>query len=230
MSEHIKSEIIARIYNGYKEKFGIPRQSGITENTESVIVFEKQYRDENALRGIEEYSHLWLIWHFSEVDKKTWSPTVRPPRLGGNRRMGVFATRSPYRPNPIGLSSVRLISVEKTHDKGTVLHVKGADLMDGTPILDIKPYLAFTDSHSDAVGGFSDIVKDYKLNVKIPGEIVEIFSSDELDALSSILSQDPRPSYQNEPERIYGMRFKDYDIKFSVKGDILQVHSAEKQE
>ena len=228
MTDILEIKIIARIHNGYKEKFGIPRQSGITENTESVIVFEKEYRDENALRGIEEYSHLWLIWHFSEVDKKTWSPTVRPPRLGGNKRMGVFATRSPYRPNPIGLSSVELVSVEKTPDNGTVLRVKGADLMDGTPILDIKPYLAFTDSHTDATGGFADKVKDYQLTVKIPENIKAIFSPDNLEALLSIMSQDPRPSYQNDCERVYGMKFEDYEIKFSVDDGILTVLSAEK--
>ena len=229
MENILETKIIARIRNGYKEKFGIPRQSGITGNTESVIIFEKEYRDENALRGIEEYSHLWLIWHFSEVDKKTWSPTVRPPRLGGNKRMGVFATRSPYRPNPIGLSSVELVAVEKTADNGTVLRVKGADLMDGTPILDIKPYLAFTDSHADAKGGFADAVKDYKLTVEIPGEVAKMFSEDKLEALSSILSQDPRPSYQNESGRVYGMKFEDYEIKFSVEEKVLSVLSAEKE-
>lgn len=229
MENILETKIIAKIRNGYKEKFGIPRQSGIAGNTESVIVFEKEYRDENALRGIEEYSHLWLIWHFSEVDKKTWSPTVRPPRLGGNKRMGVFATRSPYRPNPIGLSSVELVAVEKTKQFGTVLRVKGADLMDGTPILDIKPYLAFTDSHSNAKGGFADTVKDYSLTVNIPDDIAKAFSADELESLSSILSQDPRPSYQNEADRVYGMRFNDCGIKFSVNGDVLSVISAEKQ-
>ena len=229
MSDILEVKIIARIHNGYKEKFGIPRQSGITENTESVIVFEKEFRDENALRGIEEYSHLWLIWHFSEVDKTPWSPTVRPPRLGGNKRMGVFATRSPYRPNPIGLSSVELVSVEKTVDNGTVLRVKGADLLDGTPILDIKPYLAFTDSHADALGGFADKVRDYSLKVTVPDEVKNMFSADEYDALVSILSQDPRPSYQNEPERVYGMRFSDYEIKFKVDGDNLTVIAAAKE-
>ena len=229
MENILETKIIARIRNGYKEKFGIPRQSGIAGNTESVIVFEKEYRDENALRGIEEYSHLWLIWHFSEVDKKTWSPTVRPPRLGGNKRMGVFATRSPYRPNPIGLSSVELVAVEKTKQFGTVLRVKGADLLDGTPILDIKPYLAFTDSHEAAKGGFADTVKDYSLTVNIPDDIAKAFSADELESLSSILSQDPRPSYQNEADRVYGMRFNDCGIKFSVNGDVLSVISAEKQ-
>ena len=228
MSEVLETKIIARIYNGYKEKFGIPRQSGIASEMESVIVFEKEYRDENALRGIENYSHLWLIWHFSKVEQKKWSPTVRPPRLGGNKRMGVFATRSPYRPNPIGLSSVELVAVEKTAENGTVLRVKGADLLDGTPILDIKPYLAFTDSHSDAVGGFADGVKDYSLEVCIPDEVKKLFSEENLELLMSILSQDPRPSYQNEPERIYGMKFEDYEIKFFVDGDCLAVLSAKK--
>ena len=229
MNDILETKIIARIHNGYKEKFGIPRQSGITENTESVIVFEKEYRDENALRGIEEYSHLWLIWYFSEIDKKNWSPTVRPPRLGGNKRMGVFATRSPYRPNPIGLSSVELVAVEKTSGNGTVLRVKGADLLDGTPILDIKPYLAFTDSHPNAVGGFSDKVRDYSLAVCVPDSVKNVFSADEYDTLVSILSQDPRPSYQNEPERVYGMKFETYEIKFKVDGDNLTVISATKE-
>ncbi len=228
MSEIIEAKVIARIHNGYKEKFGIPRQSGITEEMESVIVFEKEYRDENALRGIENYSHLWLIWHFSEVEQKKWSPTVRPPRLGGNKRVGVFATRSPYRPNPIGLSSVELVSVERTAEDGTVLRVKGADLLDGTPILDIKPYLSFTDSHADAVCGFADGVKGYSLEVVMPEEIKANFTPKELEMLTSILSQDPRPSYQNEPERVYGMKFEDYEIKFSVDGEILRVVSAEK--
>lgn len=228
MSEVLETKIIAKIHNGYKEKFGIPRQSGIAADAESVIVFEKEYRDENALRGIENYSHLWLIWHFSQVEQKKWSPTVRPPRLGGNKRMGVFATRSPYRPNPIGLSSVELIAVEKTAENGTVLRVRGADLLDGTPIFDIKPYLSFTDSHPGAVCGFADGVKDYGLEVSISEDIKSMFSAEEQKTLVSILSQDPRPSYQNEPVRVYGMKFENYEIKFSVEENILSVVSAEK--
>ena len=222
-------KVIAKIETDFPTKFGIPRQSGLIPELRGRIIFEPEYRNPEALRGIEGYSHLWLLWEFSEVSIDNWSPTVRPPRLGGNKRMGVFATRSPYRPNPIGLSSVELVAVEKTKQFGTVLRVKGADLLDGTPILDIKPYLAFTDSHEAAKGGFADTVKDYSLTVNIPDDIAKAFSADELESLSSILSQDPRPSYQNEADRVYGMRFNDCEIKFSVDGDILAVISAEKQ-
>lgn len=222
-------KVIATIHNGFKTKFGIPRQSGIADDGESLIVFEKEYRDENALRGIEEYSHLWLIWHFSEVKAEKWSPTVRPPRLGGNRRMGVFATRSPYRPNPLGLSSVELCGVKKTAEYGTVLVVKGADLMDGTPIFDIKPYLSFSDSHENAKNGFADEAKKHSLAVEIPSEIAEIFDCDRLERLKRVLSQDPRPSYQSSPERIYGMKFDGYEVKFRVSGETLTVVSAERE-
>lgn len=226
-TDKTQMKIIARIHNGFTEKFGIPRQSGIVQNSESVIVFEKEYRDENALRGIEEFSHLWLIWHFSENKTKNWSPTVRPPRLGGNKRMGVFATRSPNRPNPIGLSSVKLVSVKKTKEYGTVLVVTGADLLDLTPIFDIKPYLAFTDSHPEAVGGFSDKVKDYSLEVNIPENIQKLFSEKELETVKKILSEDPRPSYQKDL-RIYGFSYSGFEIKFKVNGKTLEVISAEK--
>lgn len=214
-------KIIAKIYNDFKEKFGIPRQSGLAENR-SVIIFEKEYRVPEALRGIEGYSHLWLIWKFSEAEREAWSPTVRPPRLGGNKRMGVFATRSPYRPNPIGLSSVKLIEAKKTEKDGDVLIVSGADLMDGTPIYDIKPYLAFTDSHPDAVGGFADGVKDYALKVDIPPALAERLPDDKLPALISILENDPRPSYQDD-EREYGMVYGEHEVKFTVKEDTLTV-------
>lgn len=207
-------KIIARIKTPFPDKFAIPRQSGLTE-TEGTIVFEEEYRNDDALRGIEEFSHLWLIWGFSEVTKKDWSPTVRPPRLGGNKRVGVFATRSPFRPNPIGLSSVRLISVEKTA-QGTVLRVSGGDLMDGTPIYDIKPYLPYTDCHNDATGGFSEKVLSYSLNVVIPSELKEILSAQDAREIESILSQDPRPAYIDEPDRIYGFKYKDKEIKFKV--------------
>lgn len=227
MSETIKTHIIATIHNDFKTKFGIPRQSGIADSAVSEIVFEKEYRDENALRGIEGFSHLWLIWHFSESDRDEWSPTVRPPRLGGNKRVGVFATRSPFRPNPIGLSSVKLLSVGKTKDRGTVLKVSGADLMDGTPILDIKPYLPFTDSHADAFGGFAEKTKEYSVEVTIPDSISEKFSSEELSALTQILTHDPRPSYQNEPDRIYGLSYGKYDIHFKVSDGILTVVSVD---
>ena len=216
-------KIIAHIQNDFKEKFGIPRQSGIADRTVSKIVFTKDYRNPESLRGIEGYSHLWLIWNFSESARETWSPTVRPPRLGGNKRVGVFATRSPFRPNPIGLSSVKLIGIEKSKSQGTILLVSGADLLDGTPIYDIKPYLAFTDSHPDAVGGFSDTVRDYSLPVEIPEELISRISPDKRDTLIRILEGDPRPSYKNEGERVYSFLFADYEISFTVQDGILKV-------
>ena len=215
-------KIIARIHTDFKEKFGIPRQSGIADELEAKIIFEPKYRVSEALRGIEGYSHLWLIWQFSEAIREDWSPTVRPPRLGGNKRMGVFATRSPYRPNPIGLSSVRLLRVEHTKD-GDVLIVSGADLLDGTPIYDIKPYLAFTDSHPDAVGGFADPVKEYSLNVIFCKELLSKIPIPKQNALLKILEHDPRPSYQDDPEREYGMKFSDYEIFFKVSENTLTV-------
>ncbi|MBQ7326916.1 MAG: tRNA (N6-threonylcarbamoyladenosine(37)-N6)-methyltransferase TrmO [Clostridia bacterium] len=216
-------KIIARIHNDFKEKFGIPRQSGLSGGLESRIVFEPEYRNPEALRGIEGYSHLWLIWEFSEAKRETWSPTVRPPRLGGNKRVGVFATRSPYRPNPIGLSSVKLERIEQTRDEGTVLIVRGADLLDGTPIYDIKPYLAYSDSHPDAIGGFADPVRNYALKVDFCKELLSKVHISKQKALIEILEQDPRPSYQNDPQREYGMRFADYEIFFKVDGDRLTV-------
>ena len=214
-------KIIARIHNDFKDKFGIPRQSGLTELT-SRIIFEPEYRNPDALRGIEGYSHLWLIWQFSEAVRENWSPTVRPPRLGGNRRVGVFATRSPYRPNPIGLSSVRLLAVERTSD-GLTLLVSGADLLDGTPIYDVKPYVAYSDSHPDAVSGFADQVKDYALKVEICKELLTKIEVSKQKSLITILENDPRPSYQNDPEREYGMLFASYEIFFKVAGDTLTV-------
>ena len=215
-------KIIARIRNDFKEKFGIPRQSGILEHFESKIVFEKDYRIPEALRGIEGYSHLWLIWEFSESKRDSFSPTVRPPRLGGNKRMGVFATRSPFRPNAIGLSSVRLLSVEDTAE-GKVLVVAGADILDGTPIYDIKPYLAFTDSHPDAVCGFADEVRDYSLEVVIPEDLKRGLSDEYIKALISILSGDPRPQYKEDGDRIYGMIYGKYEVKFTVADGVLTV-------
>ena len=221
-------KIIARIRNDYKEKFGIPRQSGIATEVISKIIFEPEYRVDEALRGIEGFSHLWLIWEFSESKRDVWSPTVRPPRLGGNKRVGVFATRSPYRPNPIGLSSVRLIGTERTRDMGTVLLVGGADLLDGTPIYDIKPYVAFSDSHPDAVSGFADGVKAYSLSVSIPAALQDMIPIDMRDTLKTILEGDPRPSYQDDPDREYGMRFSDYEIFFKVNDKALNVTKIEK--
>lgn len=216
-------KIIARIYTDFDEKFGIPRQSGIADELTARIVFEPEYRIPEALRGIEGYSHLWLIWQFSEAQRDGWSATVRPPRLGGNRRVGVFATRSPYRPNPIGLSSVKLVAVEHSATDGDVLVVSGADILNGTPIYDIKPYLAYTDSHPDAVGGFSDSVREYSLEVSVPSELLSRVSEDKRASLVAILAHDPRPSYQDDPEREYGMRFAGLEVKFTVSGTALTV-------
>ena len=217
-----KLEYIARIHTDFPTKFGIPRQSGLV-STKGTIVFEPEYRKEEALKGLEEYSHLWLIWEFSQAVRKEWSPTVRPPRLGGNVRMGVFATRSPFRPNPIGLSSVRLESVEFSEKYGPVLHVSGADLMDGTPIYDIKPYLAYVDSHPEAAGGFTDQIQDHKLKVEFPEELLKKIPVEKREALLAVLANDPRPGYQKDPERKYGMSFGSWDIHFKVDGEQLQV-------
>ena len=220
-------KIIAKIESDYKEKFGIPRQSGIADELTAKIVFEPEYRVSEALRGIEDYSHLWLIWQFSKAVREDWSPTVRPPRLGGNKRMGVFATRSPFRPNPIGLSSVKLLGVEHTAEQGDVLIVSGADLLDGTPIYDIKPYLPFTDSHPDAVAGFSENVRDYALKVIFCKELLTKIHISKQKPLLKILEHDPRPSYQNDAEREYGMKFAEYEIFFKVEGDTLIVTRVE---
>ena len=216
-------KIIARIHTDFKEKFGIPRQSGIANELEAKIVFEPEYRVREAIRGIEDFSHLWLIWQFSEAVREDWSPTVRPPRLGGNKRVGVFATRSPFRPNPIGLSSVELVRVERREYEGDVLIVRGADLLDGTPIYDIKPYLAYTDSHQNAVGGFADPVREYGLKVIFGKELLTKIPVSKQNALIKILEHDPRPSYQNDAQREYGFKFSDFEIFFKVEGDILTV-------
>ena len=215
-------KVIARIYTAFKEKFGIPRQSGIAD-TLGKIVFEKEYRSPEALRGIEGYSHLWLIWEFSEAKREKWSPTVRPPRLGGNKRMGVFATRSPYRPNPIGLSSVKLIGVQHTECEGDVILVSGADILDGTPIYDVKPYLKFTDSHEDAVGGFADGVVDYKISVDFPAQLLEKIESCEQKNLITLLENDPRPAYREDSDEEYGMKYSRYEIFFKVNNGVLTV-------
>ena len=216
-------KIIAHIHTDFTSKFGIPRQSGLVDELEATIVFEPEYRNPDALRGIEEYSHLWLIWQFSECAHKDWTPTVRPPRLGGNKRMGVFATRSPFRPNPIGLSSVKLIGVEKTAEHGCILRVAGADMLDGTPIYDIKPYLPYVDSHPDASNGFALDEKAGGLEVDFPEHLLEMIPQSKQKALVEVLSQDPRPGYQNEPERIYGIEFAGFDIRFRVNGKNLTV-------
>ena len=223
----MKIEPIAYIHNCFDEKFGIPRQSGIAPTLISKIVFTPKYRIKEALRGISDFSHLWLIWQFSENLNDTFRPTVRPPRLGGNTRMGVFATRSPFRPNNLGLSSVKLIKVENTENEGTVLFVAGADLLDKTPIYDIKPYLAFTDAHPDAVGGFADGVMEKGLRVNISDELIGRLPSELREGLLAVLSHDPRPSYQNDPTREYVMSFAEREIHFFVDGDSLTVSDIE---
>lgn len=208
---------IAHIENDLQTKFGVPRQSGIVNDLESRIVFEPEYRNPEALRGLEGFSHLWLLWDFSEAHREEWSPTVRPPRLGGNQRMGVFATRSPFRPNPIGLSSVRIKEIQPSTTNGPVIIVEGADLMNGTPIWDIKPYLPFTDSHPDAKGGFTDETNiQAPLEVQLSEEIIKRFSDQQIGVLRSILASDPRPRYHDNPERIYGIEFAGEDIKFKI--------------
>lgn len=212
---------IAYIHTDFPAKFGIPRQSGLAD-TQATVVFEPEYRCDEALRGIEEYSHLWLLWEFSQVKGKPWSPTVRPPRLGGNKRVGVFATRSPFRPNPLGLSCVRLKGVEKT-PQGTVLLVEGADLMDGTPIYDIKPYIPYADCKPDATAGFAEDKKDYCLKVYCREELLALLPEDKQTPLLQILAQDPRPSYIEDPNRIYGFNFAGFEVKFTVSDSVLTV-------
>ena len=214
---------IARMRSDFASKFGIPRQSGLVEELRSTIVFEPEFRNPDALRGIEEFSHLWIIWQFSEAVRQGWSPTVRPPRLGGNTRMGVFATRSPFRPNNLGLSCVRLLEVEHTKELGTVLHVGGADLMDGTPIFDIKPYIPYGDCHPDATGGFTDRAGEFLLQVDFPAELLKKLPSDKREAALGVLSHDPRPSYQRGGDRVYGLIFAEHDIRFTVREDTLTV-------
>ena len=216
-------QVIAHIHTEFPTKFGIPRQSGIIDSLQGTIVFEPEYRNPEAVRGLEEFSHIWLIWEFSEAVRDTWSPTVRPPRLGGNVRKGVFATRSPFRPNPIGLSSVKLERIEMDPKLGPVLHVSGADLMDGTPIYDIKPYIVYTDSHPDAVSGFASKPAEYLLKVEFPEELLAQVPETQRESLIAVLAHDPRPPYQDDPERIYGMVFTDREIRFKVNGTQLKV-------
>ena len=226
--ENVNIQVIARMHSDFATKFGIPRQSGLVEELRSTIVFEPEFRNPDALRGIEDFSHLWIIWQFSEAVRQGWSPTVRPPRLGGNTRMGVFATRSPFRPNNLGLSSVKLLGVEPTDKFGTVLHVGGADLMDGTPIFDIKPYIAYGDSHPEAKGGFTDTAGEFLLQVEFPAELLRILPEEKRDAAIGVLSHDPRPSYQRKPGRVYGLTFAGFDIRFQVNGDVLTVEEVNK--
>ena len=219
---------IARIRTDFATKFGVPRQSGVVPQVRATVVFEPPYRNPDALRGIEGFSHLWLLWHFHQVQQEGWSPTVRPPRLGGNARMGVFATRSPYRPNPIGLSSVRLEEVRLHTPDGPVLVVSGADLMDGTPIVDIKPYLAYTDSHPDATGGFVTGLTDRSLAVECPAPLLEGVEPALRESLLAVLAHDPRPTYQQDSERVYGMDFGGYQVKFTVADGTLTVQRVER--
>ena len=219
---------IAYMQSDFGGKFGIPRQSGLVDALRSTIVFQPEYRNADALRGIEGFSHLWIIWQFSQAVGKEWSPTVRPPRLGGNIRMGVFATRSPFRPNNLGLSCVTLLGVERTEDLGTVLHVGGADLLDGTPIFDIKPYIPYCDCHPDALGGFTQEAGDYLLQVDFPAELLGVLPEEKRDAAVGVLSHDPRPSYQQQPGRVYGMTFAGCNIRFTVEDGVLHVISTER--
>ena len=214
---------VARIRSDFPTKFGIPRQSGLVRELRARIIFEPEFRDPEALRGLEGFSHIWLLWVFSGSVGHRWSPTVRPPRLGGNTRMGVFATRSPFRPNPLGLSSVRIEKIDLHTDEGPVIFVSGADLMDGTPILDIKPYVPYADSHPDALGGFANTAAGPTLRVTLPEPLPDCFPPDRRAALEAVLAQDPRPSYQDDPESIYGLAFAGCNIRFRVEGDKLTV-------
>ena len=225
--QEVSIRVIARMKSDFATKFGIPRQSGLVEELRSTIIFEPEYRNSEALRGLEGFSHLWIIWQFSEAVRTEWSPTVRPPRLGGNTRMGVFATRSPFRPNNLGLSCVKLLSVEDTEEFGTVIHVGGADLMDGTPIFDIKPYIPYADSHPDALGGFTDTAGEFLLQVVFPEDLLAKLPQDKQEAAVQVLSHDPRPSYQRKPGRVYGLTFAGHDIRFTVEEEILTVVAVE---
>lgn len=218
---------VAYIHTGFKEKFGIPRQSGRVEAAVGRIVFADGYCDSEALREIDGFSHLWLIFSFSELQHDKWTPTVRPPRLGGNKKVGVFASRSPFRPNGLGLSSVRLLNVEKTEKEGTVLVVSGADLLDGTPIYDIKPYVAFSDCHTDAVSGYAESNQDYHLDVVFSEELQSLIPQKYREIIVKCIAEDPRPSYQDEPDRIYGMRYAEYDVKFTVCNGVAKVVSVD---
>lgn len=221
--ETVPMKIIARIHSDFPSKFGIPRQSGLVEALKARVVFEPDFRSPEAVRGLEGFSHIWLIWQFSQAVRESWSPTVRPPRLGGNVRMGVFATRSPFRPNPIGLSCVRLERIEQHPQWGPVLWVAGADLMDGTPIYDVKPYLPYADCRPEAVGGFASQPKEASLRVECPLELLEPVEESRRAALLGVLAQDPRPTYQHDPDRVYGLAFGGWEVKFTVAEDVLTV-------
>lgn len=216
-------KIIGHIHTDFPTKFGIPRQSGLVQALKATITFEPEYRIPEAFRGLEEFSHIWLLWKFSKSEKEHWSATVKPPRLGGKKRMGVFATRSPYRPNDIGLSSVRLEKIEFDEQKGPVLYVAGADLVDGTPIYDIKPYIAYADSHPDATEGFAGNVKEKELVVDFPQELLACYPEEKRESIVGVLKQDPRPAYDTDETRVYGVEFAGYDVRFTVVGNLLTV-------
>jgi len=216
-------KIIGHVHTDFSSKFGIPRQSGLVPQLKGTVTFEPEFRNPEAFRGLEEFSHIWLLWKFSQSKKEHWSATVKPPRLGGKRRMGVFATRSPYRPNDIGLSSVRLEKISYDPQIGPVLHISGADLMDGTPIYDIKPYIAYSDSHPDATEGFAGWVKEKELEVEFPEKFLELYPEDTREAILGVLAQDPRPAYDTDETRVYGVEFAGYDVRFVVEGNRLTV-------
>ena len=216
-------KIIAHIRSDFPTKFGIPRQSGLVEQLKATVVFEPEYRNPDAFRGLEDFSHIWLVWEFSQAVREDWSPTVRPPRLGGNKRLGVFATRSPFRPNPIGLSCVKLDGVEIDPEFGPVLRVSGADLLDGTPIFDVKPYIPYADCQPMATGGFTQQVERRLLKVEFPQHLLELVAPDRREGLMGVLANDPRPSYQKDPERVYGMEFADVEVRFRVEDEVLWV-------
>ncbi len=220
---------IGWVRSDFQSKFGIPRQSGLVEALQAQVVFAPEYRVKEAFRGLEGFSHIWLLWEFSQSVRKEWSPTVRPPRLGGNQRMGVFATRSPFRPNPLGLSCVKLEKIELEGPEGPVLHIRGADLLDGTPVFDIKPYLPYADCRPEASGGFAPDTPGGKLSVELPPELAEKVPPKKLSALLGVLAGDPRPSYQNDPDRVYGMAFAGLEIKFRVENETLSVLDVQRQ-
>ena len=221
--EEMTLKVIAHIHTAFPTKFGIPRQSGLVDSLRGEVIFTPEYRNADAVRGLEDFSHIWLVWQFSGAVRDSWSPTVRPPRLGGNTRMGVFATRSPFRPNPLGLSSVKLEAIEHRPDVGPVLIVRGADLMNGTPIYDIKPYIPYADCHPDAAEGFTGQTRMHLLQVEFPPALLAQVPEADRDALTGVLASDPRPSYQHDPERVYGMEFAGLEVHFRVDGEVLTV-------
>ena len=221
--EEMTLKVIAHIHTAFPTKFGIPRQSGLVDSLRGEVIFTSEYRNADAVRGLEDFSYIWLVWQFSGAVRDNWSPTVRPPRLGGNTRMGVFATRSPFRPNPLGLSSVKLEAIEHRPDIGPVLIVRGADLMDGTPIYDIKPYIPYADCHPDASEGFTGQTRMHLLQVEFPPTLMAQVPEADRDALTGVLASDPRPSYQHDPERVYGMEFAGLEVHFRVDGEVLTV-------